>query len=130
MSENSQDLKLGKIGQIAFHVSDLECAVMFYRDQLGLTFLFQVPNLAFFDCEGVRLMLSTIEEDINVSASIFYFYVDNIDAAYEALENRGVAFVRAPEFVANEGPRDLWMAFFHDMDQNLLAIMGYKPKSE
>ena len=130
MTENTQELHLGKIGQIAFHVSDLDAAVAFYRDQLGIKFLFQVPNLAFFDCEGVRLMLSTIEEDIDVSASIFYFLVEDIDAAYAALSGRGVNFVRQPQFVANEGPRDLWMAFFHDMDQNLLAIMGYKPKSE
>jgi len=62
-----------QIGQIAITVKDVERAVHFYRDALGMRFLFQAGGLAFFDCGGVRLMLSVPEKpEYNHPASILY----------------------------------------------------------
>ena len=119
---------LAQIGQIAITVQDLERAVAFYRDKLGMQFLFSAGTLAFFDCAGVRLMLGTPEPGQgNGGNSIIYFNVDEINAAYRELEGRGVAFEDQPHIIANMGTYDLWMAFFRDSEQNLLGIMSEVP---
>src|SRR5262245_7838863 len=107
-----QTFGLAQIGQIAITVQDLERAVAFYRDKLGMRFLFNVPSLAFFDCAGVRLMLSTPEPGQPQSGnSILYFSVDDIDTAYRELTARGVQFDDQPHIIADMGTYELWMAF-------------------
>jgi methylmalonyl-CoA/ethylmalonyl-CoA epimerase len=122
-------LHLGVIGQIAVPVTNLERAVPFYRDTLGMKFLFQVPNLAFFDCAGVRLMLDVPEERSNepaeaVRSSVIYFKVDDIHRAYSSLFAHGADLVEKPHLIAKMPDHDLWMAFFRDPDKNLLALMS------
>lgn len=119
---------LSQIGQIAVPVSDLERAVAFYRDTLGMRFLFQAPpGLAFFDCGGIRLLLDVpAAQQPKRYSSIIYYRVEDIDAAYEELVQRGVAFTEAPGLVARMADHELWMAFFYDPDQNLLALMCEK----
>jgi methylmalonyl-CoA/ethylmalonyl-CoA epimerase len=114
-----------RIGQIAVVVRDLERAVAFYRDTLGLRLLFQAPGLAFFDCGGVRLMLGPAESpDFDHPASIIYYLVSDIAATHEALVRRGVAFRAAPHLVARMPDHELWLAFFTDSEGNTLALMG------
>lgn len=116
---------LATIGQIAVPVHDLERATVFYRDVLGLPFLFAAPGLAFFDCGGVRLMLSVPEHaEFQPPGSVLYYRVPEIRAAFDALSGRGVAFVDAPHRVARLPDHELWMAFFRDSEQNLLALMS------
>jgi methylmalonyl-CoA/ethylmalonyl-CoA epimerase len=114
---------LSVIGQIGTTVTDLDRAVGFYRDRLGMKLLFQIPNMAFFDCAGVRLMLSTSESGETYS-SILYFKVADIQQIAEALKSRGVEFEREPHLLASMPDHDLWMAFFRDPDRNLLALMS------
>jgi methylmalonyl-CoA/ethylmalonyl-CoA epimerase len=119
--------ELEVIGQIAVPVSDIERAVKFYREVLGMHFLFQAPpGLGFFDCNGVRLMLDAPAKanDKEARSSIIYFKVPDLDAAYETLIGRGVVFEQAPELVAQMPDHELWMAFFRDPDSNLLALMS------
>ena len=119
------DNGLSRIGQIALTVHDLEMAVPFYRDALGLPFLFEVPGMAFFDCGGVRLMLALPEgDDHGRGGSIIYFKVDDIIAQSEAMQGRGVEFIREPQLTADMGDHELWMAFFSDRDGNTLALMS------
>jgi methylmalonyl-CoA/ethylmalonyl-CoA epimerase len=120
---------VSRIGQIAMTVGDLPRAVAFYRDVLGMRFLFDAPPaMAFFDCGGVRLMLSRPETTGPSAgeqyASIVYYAVDDIQLAARALEARGVVFEAAPHLVARLPHADLWMAFLRDPDRNLLAIMS------
>lgn len=116
---------LGRIGQIALTVRDLSVSVPFYRDALGIPFLFQVPNLAFFDCAGVRLMLGLPESgDFQPSTGILYFDVPDIQATYRALSARGVTFRSGPERIARLPDREVWMAFLADPDGNILALMS------
>jgi methylmalonyl-CoA/ethylmalonyl-CoA epimerase len=120
-----REFGLGAIGQIAINVHDLGRAVAFYRDRLGMRFLFEVPNMAFFDCGGVRLMLGVATEPVfDHPASIVYYRVDDIGDAHAVLEERGVVFTTAPHHVADLGDRDLWLAFFEDPDANVLALMS------
>ena len=121
MTPANNDLRLSQIGQIAQSVTDLDRAVTFYRDILGMKFLFRVPNLAFFDCAGVRLMLDVPAEP---RASTLYFKVDALERAYETLLSRGVAFEAKPHLIAKMPDHELWMAFFRDPDHNLLALMS------
>jgi methylmalonyl-CoA/ethylmalonyl-CoA epimerase len=119
------NLQLSVIGQIAVPVTDLDRAVVFYRDTLGMKFLFQVPNLAFFDCAGVRLMLDIPEDSSGErGSSVIYFKVDDIHGAYESLVLQSVACEGTPHLVAKMPDHDLWMAFFRDPDKNLLALMS------
>lgn len=125
MSDTSTSFGLGPIGQIAVPVADIDRAVTFYRDVLGMKFLFQVPpGLGFFDCGGVRLMLDApARANSDDPASIIYYSVPNIDRAFEALSARGVQFESEPKMMAKLPDHELWMAFFRDPDQNLLALM-------
>jgi predicted enzyme related to lactoylglutathione lyase len=117
---------LSAIGQIAVNAHDINRAIDFYRDKLGMKFLFTAPpGLAFFDCDGIRLMLSLpAKPEFDHPSSIIYFNVDDIQLAYETLAERGVEFEEKPAFVANMGTYDLWLAAFRDSEDNLLAIMS------
>lgn len=115
---------LSRIGQIGVVIDDLERATAFYRDTLGLPYLFDVPGqMAFFDCDGVWLMLSLPEGETTVgTGSLLYFDVDDIGAAHETLASRGVEFDAVPHRIADMGSYELWMAFFRDPDANVLAL--------
>ena len=121
---------LSVIEQIAVNANDIERAVAFYRDRLGMKLLFSVPpNLAFFDCNGIRLMLSLpAKPEFDHPSSIIYFNVDNIEQASATLSARGVQFEEQPVFVADMGTYDLWLASFRDSENNLLALMSHVPK--
>lgn len=122
------ELAPSQIGQIAFTVDDVERAVAFYRDKVGLKHLFSAPPaMAFFGCEGVRLMLSKPEKaDGERFKGAVYFKVPDIQAARDALVARGVQFEAEPRMIAKMPDHELWMGFFRDPDQNLLALMSEK----
>ena len=117
---------LAQIGQVAVPVGDLERAIAFYRDTLGMRFLFQAPpGLGFFDCGGVRLMLDApAKVQAEHHGSVIYYKVPDIQAAFETLSARGVAFEMKPHLIAKLPDHELWMAFFRDPDANLLALMS------
>ncbi len=120
---------LNDIGQISIAVHDLDRAVAFYRDILKMPFLFQAPpGLAFFDCGGVRLMLTLPEggSDDHHTSNIYY-RVEDIEGMAEVLKQRGVEFEQEPHLVARLPDREVWMAFFRDPDRNLLALMSEIP---
>jgi len=116
---------LNQIGQIAVPVADIDHAVRFYRDTLGMKFLFQAPpGLGFFDVGGVRLMLDGPAATQAGHASVIYYKVADIQAACRTLKERGVAIEAEPHMIAKMPDHDLWMAFFRDPDRNLLAMMS------
>ena len=121
---------LSRIKQIAVVVADLEGSIEFYRDKLGLKFLFRAPpGLAFFDCDGIMLMLGAANERERAQpGSVLYFAVDDIHAAHTELRSRGVAFEDEPHRVADLGQVELWMSFFRDPDGTVLAIRAEIPK--
>ncbi|MDD5466985.1 MAG: VOC family protein [Anaerolineales bacterium] len=119
---------LAQIGQVSLTVHQLERAIAFYRDHLGMRFLFQTPNLAFFDCQGVRLMLSLPERGaFDHPSLILYFLAPDIHAWSSELARRGVEFTSPPHLVAKMPDHDLWMAFFADTEGNTLALMSEVP---
>jgi methylmalonyl-CoA/ethylmalonyl-CoA epimerase len=125
-NQQNENFGLGEIGQIAVPVSDIDRAITFYRDILGMNFLFKAPpGLGFFDCNGVRLLLDTpVKKQEKNYSSIIYYKVSNLQAAYKTLSERGVVFEQKPELVAKMPDHELWMAFFRDPDSNLLALMS------
>jgi methylmalonyl-CoA/ethylmalonyl-CoA epimerase len=121
-------LALDGIGQIAINAHDVPAMAAFYRDVLGLRHLFDAgPNLAFFDCGGVRLMLTQPSApEFDHPSSILYFKVPDIDAAHEALVRAGAAIERPPQLTARMPDHELWMCFFRDPGGNMLALMCEK----
>lgn len=116
---------LAKIGQISVNAHDLERAVAFYRDTLEMKHLFTVPKMAFFDCGGIRLMLGVPEKpEFDHPGSVIYYKVDDIQATHDTLAGRGVSFEAKPHLIAKMPSHDLWMAFFRDSENNLLALMS------
>jgi len=117
---------LSRIGQIAMTTKDLDRAVKFYRDILGLKLLFQAPpGMAFFDCGPTRLMIGLPDRpELDHPSSILYFTTPDIKAAHATLLERGVKFEREPLVAHSTGEMELWLAFFHDMDGNLHALMS------
>ena len=116
------------IGQIAINVHDVPRAVAFYRDAVGLEYLFEAGPLAFFKCGDVRLMLSVAESpELNHPSSILYFRVDDIGAARAELAGRGVPFDDEPHLIAEMRDHELWMTFFRDPDRNMHALMSEVP---
>jgi methylmalonyl-CoA/ethylmalonyl-CoA epimerase len=125
MEDRMPDISLSRLGQISMRARDIARATAFYRDTLGMTLLFEAPpHLSFFDCGGVRLMLSQPEPDFDHPGSVLYFTVDDIAAAHQALEGRGVEFRDEPHVIARLPDHTLWMAFFHDSEGNTLALMS------
>jgi catechol 2,3-dioxygenase-like lactoylglutathione lyase family enzyme len=113
------------IGQISFRVHDIERAVAFYRDALGLEFLFDAGPLAFVRCGDVRLMLTKPESgEFDHPSSTLYFRVDDIDAARAELVERGVEFEDEPHLIARMPDHELWMTFFRDPDRNFHGLMA------
>ena len=113
------------IGQISIRVHDVERAVDFYRDALGLEFLFDAGPLAFFQCGDVRLMLAKPDSDeFDHPSSTLYFRVDDIEAARSVLADRGVPFDDEPHLIARMPDHELWMTFFRDPDRNLHGLMA------
>ncbi len=125
----TSQVELDEIGQILVPVQDVERATAFYRDRLGMRFLFTPPGLAFFACGSVRLMLSRPEgPDQLQRSSVLYFRVSEIQQAYRTLMERGVRFHDAPHLIAKMDTYDLWMAFFFDSEDNMLAVMEEAPR--
>ena len=126
----TNDFGLSAIEQIAVNAQNIDRAVEFYRDKLGMKHLFSAPpSLAFFDCDGIRLMLSLpAKPEFDHPSSIIYFKVDDIQAAHATLSERGVAFEEKPTFVADMGTYNLWIGSFRDSENNLLALMSHVAK--
>ncbi|MGE3073606.1 MAG: LuxR C-terminal-related transcriptional regulator [Dehalococcoidia bacterium] len=116
---------LGPIGQIAHTVKSLEPTVTFFRDTLGMTHLFTAGELAFFDCGGTRLMVDALPEAQGNGNSILYFSVGDIHGNVATLKSKGVAFEGEPHkiFTHPDGTEE-WMAFFHDPESNMMALMS------
>src|SRR5579864_2789329 len=125
MSEGVKGLGIAQLGQVAIPVQNVERATAFYRDALGLPFLFAAGQLAFFDCGGVRLMLDRPEKkEFDHPSSILYFSVPDIQAAHQRLVDTGVAIVEPPRVIAAMPDHDLWMSFFRDTEGNVMSLMS------
>lgn len=130
MNTVNPPIAISRLGQIAINVHDPDRAVAFYRDILGLPLLFTAGSLAFFDCGGVRLMLTPPEKpEFDHPSSILYFTVPDIASAYQEMRSRGVRFEDEPHLIAKMPNYDLWMVFFRDSEENLLALMCEMPKA-
>lgn len=128
-------LSLGPVGQIAFNVASADASEKFYTDVLGLRKLYRFGNLVFFDCAGLRLMLEQSDGQRSIPPVAIYFRVADIALAQRELQQRGVVFTGEPHLVAPMPDHDLWLAFFKDPDDHVLALMmeapkGYQPKRQ
>jgi methylmalonyl-CoA/ethylmalonyl-CoA epimerase len=122
-------LNLDHIGQIALPVADVDRAEAFYRDVLGLRWLYRFGDLTFFDCAGVRLLLEkTLDAGGVPRSSVIYFRCADIALAVGELRGRGVVFDGVPHLIARMDDHDLWMCFFRDPDGHALALMQEAPK--
>ena len=121
----TQEINLGQVGQIARGVSDIGQATEWFQKVVGLPLLYTFGDLAFLDCDGVRLFLTELDDGVSAGNSIIYFKVDDINAAYELLKSRGAEFMGEPHMIFRhpDGVEE-WMAFFKDMDGSPLAIMS------
>jgi methylmalonyl-CoA/ethylmalonyl-CoA epimerase len=117
--------KIQKIGQLAVPVKNMDTAIDFYKEKLGLPLLFNMDNLAFFDCNGLRLLLSVPEsKDFANASSVIYFHVNDINNSYQELTEKGVTFIDEPHLIAKMGQTETWMAFFKDTEDNTHALMS------
>ena len=126
MTQPATAFSLSEIGQIGLAIQDVARSVEFYRDKLGVRLLFQMPGMAFFDCNGIRLMLSLPQggRPGERFVSLVYFKVPDIQSAFATLSGRGVVFEQQPHLVARMADHDLWMASFRDPDENALHLMS------
>jgi methylmalonyl-CoA/ethylmalonyl-CoA epimerase len=122
------DFQIQKVSQVSICVHDLERAVAFYQEILGLKLLFKVSKMAFFDCGGLQIMLAVPENPVfDHPSSTFYFQVLNINEVYATLISCGVSFMGKPHKVTEMNKMETWMAFFHDPDDNVHAITCQVP---
>ncbi len=115
---------LNAIGQIALTVSDLSESKRFYQEVLGMTFLFDAGQMAFFQCGTIRLMIGLAEKPMTPEGTILYFRISKIEEACASLKQKGVEFFQEPHLVAKMPDHDLWMAFFKDPSGNTLGLMS------
>lgn len=128
--DGAPTINLEKISQIAITVDDLVRARDFYQNTLGMKFLFDAGKLAFFKCGDIRLMLSVAEKAGPRGGTILYFKVNDIDATYTALKQRGVSFIDEPHLIAKMPDHDLWMVFFNDSEANTIGLMCEIPRTD
>ena len=122
-------MAVGPVGQIHISVTDLDRAIEFYRDVLGIPLLFRVPGqpMAFFRSGEIRLYLGVPESPAFRSKVLVYFTVADIEAEYARLVERGVDMASPPHVVHRDGVSELWMTFFADPDGHNLALMQERP---
>ena len=120
------DFGLRSIGQILVPVEDVEAATAFYRDVLGMQFLYSFPGIAFFDCDGIRLYLTNAPRDYGATITVYY-RVPDIHAAVATLESRGVEFVERPSVAHRDERHELWLAFLRDPAGNHVGLMTEVP---
>ena len=126
----AQSVSLSTIRQILINVNDLARATAFYRDTLGLKFLFEFPGMAFFDAGGVRLYLGRADTpELDHPASILYYLVTDIAGTHESLVAKGVECVAKPRFIAPMPDHDLWLADYRDSEGNIFALMSEVPRA-
>jgi methylmalonyl-CoA/ethylmalonyl-CoA epimerase len=121
---------LDRIGQIAITVSDLARSKNFYLNTLGMKFLFDAGNMAFFQCGEIRLMIGTSDQPSPRGGTILYFKVPDIQAVHARLVEHGVTFVSAPHPVAKMPDHDLWLAFLLDPDGTMIGLMSEVPTTK
>ena len=125
LMQDSSQSRPTRIGQIAINAKDLQRAIGFYRDVLGVDFLFEIPQAAFFRIGEVRLMIGVAEKpEFDHPASIIYYLVPDIQQSYESIRGRGAEFEDAPHLIAKMPDHELWMCFLRDTEGNLLALMS------
>jgi methylmalonyl-CoA/ethylmalonyl-CoA epimerase len=126
MNATAPGIGISRLGQVAINAQDVERATSFYQDVLGLKLLFKAPpGLAFFDCGGVRLMLSRPEKpEHDHPSSVLYFDVPDIQAAHRKMKESGTRFEDEPHLLAKMPDHDLWMTFFRDSENNLMGLMS------
>jgi methylmalonyl-CoA/ethylmalonyl-CoA epimerase len=125
MMTAQETLEITGIGQIAVNVQDLARATAFYRDTLGMRLLYEFPGLAFFDCGGVRLMLSRAEKpEFDHLTSTIYYRVADIQQSWRVMTDGGVKIEHEPELIARMSDHDLWMCFIRDTENNILGLMA------
>ena len=123
-------MRVTKLAQVSIHVKDLDRAVGFYTDMLGLEVAFRAEGMAFFELGGVTLMLSLPSSpEFDHPSSILYFGVDDIDGAFRSLSGGGVPFRRPPVLVHRAADHEVWMAFFLDTEGNTLALTSRKART-
>ena len=121
---------MNQIGQIALAVSDTDRSEAFYETTLGLRKLYRYGALAFFDCAGVRLMLSPPEngEAVTIAQGAIYFRVSDLLLTVKDLKSKAVAIESEPHLISPMSDHDLWMAFIRDPDGHLIGLMMEAPK--
>ncbi len=113
-----------RINQIGVNVKDINRAVNFYKT-LNLPLLFSTDTMAFFDCNGTRILLSLPEkEEFSHPSSVIYFQVENIRETYDNYKNNGVSFIDEPHIVAKMDGTETWMTFFKDTEGNTHAFVS------
>ncbi|MGB9068473.1 MAG: VOC family protein [Candidatus Acidiferrales bacterium] len=129
MAADLKAVGITRLGQIAVAVHNVERATAFYRDVLGLRYLFGAGQLSFFDCGGIRIMLDRPEnKEFDHPSSILYFSVPDIQAAHQRLLDAGVAIVAPPKIIVAMPDHDLWMSFFRDTEANVMSLMSEVPR--
>ena len=127
--ENAMNLANATITQLLIPIDEFERGVAFYRDVLGIPFLFSAPpQMAFFNCGGIRLLVGVMPAGQKAQrGSAIYFQVPDIHAVYSSLKEKGVHFMAAPHIVNRTPKSELWLAEFTDPDGNQLSLMAESP---
>ena len=124
MEDTQSTVHLDDIAQIALTVQDLDQAKRFYRDTLGMRFLFDAGAMAFFQCGSIRLMIGTSSKPSSTTGTIVYFRVPDLPLAFAELKSKAVAFTQDPHLVARMKSHDLWLAFLKDPSGNPIGLMS------
>jgi predicted enzyme related to lactoylglutathione lyase len=109
-----------RVWDVTFAVNDLEQAVEFYENVLGLQKKYQFSTYAGFDCGGVEIgLVPGRTTEVQENAPCVDFLVRDVDEAYRTLCERGVRFLKEPHDT-------VWgshIALFTDPDGNVLQLV-------
>ena len=115
--------------QVAITVKEIDRATAFYRDTLGLPVLMTAPNMAFFNCGGVRLYLSSGQSSEHAAGNSFlYFRTPDMSGFLADAKAKNVSIHQEPQIIAHMPDHDLWLMWIKDSEGNLLGIMEERRK--
>lgn len=114
--------------QIAIASADPHTLAVYYRDVVGLPFLFEAGGMHFLQAGPSRLMIYGADAQHSVKGgAIVYLEASDWSAAEAKLEANGAAFAHGAQVVMKEPGRELALRPFTDPEGHKLALMGWRP---
>lgn len=114
-----------QLRRVILRVSDMDEALAFWGERVGLDVVFRSPAFSFLDAGGTEVVLNAVSDVPPPGLTELVLEVDDVRAGHAALAARGVPFEVDLRPVTSDGGRELLASHFRDLDGNLASLTGW-----